>query len=80
MTLESKLQDVRCFLGSGRFVWRLVSPIKSCLMGSGGVFSGSVVFEDRLHLYHGNGQEELKEVTQVTSCLISTFMLPICDI
>lgn len=54
------------------------------LIGSGGVCSGSVVSEGQRHrhLYpcRGNGhmqQEELNEVTEVTSCLISTFMVRI---
>lgn len=50
------------------------------LMESGGVCSGSVVSEGHLHPCRGNGhmqQEELKEFTEVTSCLMSAFMRPI---
>lgn len=54
------------------------------LMGSGGVCSGSVVStrprRRHLHACRGNGhmqQEELKQVTKVTSCLMSNFMPPV---
>lgn len=54
------------------------------LMGSGGVCSAVVVSEGprrrRLRPSRGNGhqqREELQEVAEVTSCLISTFMLPV---
>lgn len=67
-------------VGSGFTLWRW-------LMGSGGVCSGSVVSEGprRRHLHPccGNGhmqQEELKEVTKVTSCLMSTFMPPLAGV
>lgn len=87
VSLGSKSQDVICFLST--FQHQQVPAgsgftLQRWLMGSGGVCSAVVVSEGprhcHLHPSRGNGlkqQEELQEVTEVTSGLISILKLPI---
>lgn len=85
VSLGTGPQDVRCFLGTFQQQQVPVGSgfmLQRWLMGSGGVCSAAVGSEGprrrHPHLSRGNGhkqQEELHEVTEVTSCLISIFMM-----